>query len=288
MANLEQIISEKTAADARWREQRRAERENITAMQDAGVTEITTNPEAYARYLTMQGDNPSYSAGNIALAMLQSPGATVIGTPDRWKTQGRAVLSTEQSQGMKIFTRSPLGRGYDLSDAYDITQTQGREVKRHQLRDGSKEMDAALKTVLQYAVVPVVSNKELPAAAYYDPVKMELAVNPTVPDSEAFPAIAAEIAHSRIHGKGFNQGYNREESDLDAQSVSYILCRRFGIDRELPDMSRLEELYQGWDPQQRRQALDLIQDMSKQIGRSIEREITPQQRSLPPVQRGFR
>ena len=178
MANLEQIISEKTAADAQWREQRQAERENITAMQDAGVTEITTNPEAYARYLTMQGDNPSYSAGNIALAMLQSPGATIIGTPDRWKTQGRAVVDMEQSRGMKIFTRSPLGRGYNLSDAYDITQTQGREVKRHQLRDGSKEMNAALTTVLRYAVVPVVSNKELPVPAYYDPCLLYTSPSP--------------------------------------------------------------------------------------------------------------
>ncbi len=48
-------------------------------MQDAGITEITSNPEAYARYLEMQGDNPSYSAGNIALVMFGNPEATVFG-----------------------------------------------------------------------------------------------------------------------------------------------------------------------------------------------------------------
>ena len=77
MANLEALISRKTEADTQWKAQRQAERESIVAMQDAGVTEITSNPEAYARYLEMQGDNPTYSAGNIALAMLQNEKATI-------------------------------------------------------------------------------------------------------------------------------------------------------------------------------------------------------------------
>ncbi len=48
-----------------------ADRENTIAMQDAGVEEITSSPELYVKYLDMQGDNPTYSAGNIALVMFQ-------------------------------------------------------------------------------------------------------------------------------------------------------------------------------------------------------------------------
>ena len=107
MANLEAIISNKTAADTQWKEQRQAERENAIAMQDASVTQITTQPEAYARYLDLQGDNPTYSAGNIALVMLQDPNATVFGTTDRWRTQGRSVMDTERNKSVKIFARLP-------------------------------------------------------------------------------------------------------------------------------------------------------------------------------------
>ena len=77
MANLEAIIEQKREQDTLWRAQQQAERENIVAMQDAGVNEITTNPEMYARYLEMQGDNPTYSIGNIALIMVAMPQATV-------------------------------------------------------------------------------------------------------------------------------------------------------------------------------------------------------------------
>lgn len=253
-------------------------------MQDAGITEITTTPEAYARYLEMQGDNPTYSAGNIALVMFGQPQATIFATRDRWKTLNRSVMEAEKGKGTKIFARSPMGRGYTLADAYDISQTQGREIKQTVLRDDTKDMETALSTVLNYAVVPVVIDEELPVAAFYDQRNMELAVNPTFPDSEAFAAIAAEVAHSRLHAKGAFPGYDRDECDLDAQSVSYILCRRFGIERPMPDMSRLPELYEGWDPQQRRQALDNIQDMSKQFGRSIDKSLeADKQRGRAPV-----
>ena len=40
MANLEEIIAEKTQQDTRWREQRQADRENIVAMQDAGILSL--------------------------------------------------------------------------------------------------------------------------------------------------------------------------------------------------------------------------------------------------------
>ena len=289
MANLEEIVSRKTENDTKWKEQQQAERDNTTAMQDAGIMEITSKPDAYARYLEMQGDNPAYSAGNIALVMFGNPEATVFGTRDRWKTLNRSVMDSEKNSGVKIFARSPVGRGYTLTDAYDIKQTQGRDISRIVLQNDSKEMETALTTVLNYAVVPVVIDKELPTPAFYDAANLELAINPDYPDNEAFAAITAEVAHSRLHAKGANPGYDRGECELDAQSISYILCRRYGIERPMPDMSNLAALYEGWEAQECRQALDTIQDTSKQFGRSIEKNLElGKQRSRAPVHRPTR
>lgn len=288
MANLEEIIAEKTQQDTQWREQRQADRENIVAMQDAGIVEITSNPEMYVKYLDMQGDNPAYSVGNIALVMFQDPEATVFGTPERWKTVNRSVMDLERGKGVKIFARNTLGRGYRLTDAYDIRQTAGRDMKKIQLQEDTKEMSIALRAILNYSVVPVTTDHELPVAAYYDSKNMELAVNPSFSDSEAFSAIAAEVAHSRIHAKGVNTAYSRQEVDLDTQSISYILCRRYGVKCATPDLSRLADLYDGWEAPDRRYALDQIQNMSKQFGGTIERDITPQQRGRIPPQRHMR
>ncbi len=288
MANLESIVTLKTEKDAQWKVERQSERENAVAMQDMGAVEITSNPEAYARYLEMQGDNPTYSVGNVALVMFGMDGATVFGTPDRWKTLNRTVMDTEQSKGVKIFARSQIGKGYVLTDAYDVTQTQGAALKKPALQDESKDMDTALTTLLNYSVVPVTVNREMECAAYYDEENMELAINPDYPDGEAFAAIATEIALVRFHAKGANPNYSREECELDAQSVSYILCRRFGIPCYLPDVSRVTGLYDGWEPEERRSALDCIHDMSKQIGGSIERGMAPQVHSRAPMKRHVR
>ena len=130
--------------------------------------------------------------------------------------------------------------------------------------------------------------KNCPCPLFYDQNDMALYINPNTSDQEAFAAIATEIALVRFHNKGRSAGYSREDCELDAQSVSYILCRRFGIEREKPDMSRLSELYAGWPTPDRKQALDSIQDMSKMIGRSIEKSVTPQQRSRPLVRNAAR
>lgn len=259
-------------------------------MQDAGIIEISTNPEAYARYLAMQGDNPMYSAGNIALVMIQDPQATVFATADRWRTLNRNIMDDERDNGIQIFARSPLGKGYSLTDAYDISQTTGRDLKRTELKSGTPAMETAFATLLNYSVVPVVEDKELTVPAYYDPTGKELAINPDFPEGETFAAIATEIAQARFHKAALSSNipYSREESTLDAESVSYILCRRFGIDRDTPDLSNLGELYEGWEAQDVRQALTSIQEMSKQIGGAIERDTAPKQHGRGSMRRPAR
>lgn len=286
MANLEDIVSRKTENDTQWKARQQADRENLMALQDAGVLEITSSAEAYTRYLELQGDNPTYSAGNIALAMVQDANVTVFGTKEKWKMLGRSVPVSENGNGIHIFARSTFGKGYTLADAYDVRQTQGRPLKEVHLQNDTRDMESAMTTLLNYAVCQVVIDKELETPAVYDPQRMELAINPDYPDHEMFAAIATAVAHSRLHGKGYNAQYDYAEFDLDAQSVSYLLCRRFGVERDLPDTADLSALYEGWDAQERRQALDQIQKMSKQIGASVEKNITPQRSRVPMQHNG--
>ena len=281
MANLGKIISDKSTADAKWREERQADKETAAALRDASVIQITKDPEKFARYLELQGDNPSYSSGNIALAMAQLPEATVLHTRGHWKDLGRFVLDPELKNGASIFTRSATGRGYNLTSVYDIAQTQGRELRTPQLRDDTEAMDAALSALLNFSPVQVVAAENLPSGAYYDPRQMTLAIDTTCPDSQAFAAIAAEIAQARFHDRGRNPAYSREGCELSAQSVSYILCRRFGVQRELPDLTGMAKRCQGWEAEDRLAFLKEIQGMSRQIGGSIEKTISPPQRAAP-------
>ena len=184
MANLEQLISQKAERDKSWREQRQMERENAYDMQDAGIVEVTSNPEMYGRYLAMQGDNPMYSPGNVVLVMFTKPEFTQFGTRDRWKTLRRYVPDSMVGKGTQIFA-APGSRN-PFVEAYDITQTEGRPIERLQLADDSPEMESALNTLLNHAVVPITVNHDLESPAFYDEVQMELLVNPSYPDRDVY------------------------------------------------------------------------------------------------------
>lgn len=287
MANLEEIIAGKAARDTQWQAQQQAERDSVTSMQDFGVESIVTDPDTYLRYLTMQGDNPTYSAGNVAIALVGLPdGATMFGTVERWQSLHRTVM--EGADGVKIFARDQRSKQYVLADAYDVSQTRGQEMKQTVFEDNSKEMASALETLLNFSKAKPVTDKSLDAPAYYDEEKKELAINPDYPDGEAFASIAAEVALTRFHDKGFNRDYSWAKYELDAQSVAYVLCRRFGIEPKTPNMERLAERFEGMTPTEARAVLDGIQDMSKQIGRSIEKSLEEKQRSRAAVRRPAR
>lgn len=275
------IIQQKTRADEAWKLQRQTERENTVALRDAAVTEITSKPEAYAKYLDLQGANPQYSAGNIGLALYQLDNATLLGTKERWNALGRTILPTEVGRGAKIFVRTNPAqrRGYSIGDAYDVSQTQGRPARQLHLLPDTPQMERALAALLNFAPCPVLVDPQQSGAAWYDPKRMELLVNPNADDGTAFAAIAAEIAQARFHAKGLNGLYDRTISTLDAESISYLICRRVGLSRPLPDLSFISAYYDGFDTEQRGAALSHIQEMAKKIGNSVERSITPQQRT---------
>ena len=134
--------------------ERQADRENLSAMQDAAITQIAENPEHYARYLEVQGDNPLYSPGNVILAMTQNPNITTFGTKEKWRLEGRSVSDAERRNGVQIFSRGSFGKGFVVTEVYDISQTYGKEPKSIQLQDGTPEMERALTTLLNYAVAP--------------------------------------------------------------------------------------------------------------------------------------
>jgi len=287
MANLEKIIADKATRDTEWQAQQQAERENVTSMQDTGIVLIATDPDSYIRYLSMQGDNPTYSAGNVAIALVGLPkGATMFGTAERWKTLHRTVK--EDAVGVNIFARDQQSKQYTLAEAYDVSQTQGQEIKQTIFVNDSKEMTSALETLLNFSKVKPVADKELATPAYYDEERKELAINPEYPDNEAFASIAAEVALTRFHDKGRNPNYSWSRYELDAQSVSYILCRRFGIEPKVPNMERLAERFEGMTSEDAKKVLDGIQDMSKQIGRSIEKGLEEKRRNRSAVRRPAR
>ncbi|MCI6362891.1 hypothetical protein [Intestinimonas butyriciproducens] len=282
MADIRGLLASKRASDKQWQEQRQAERENIDTMRDAGITDVTSTPAAYLSYLDLQAVNPDYSAGNVVLAMYQLPSVmdepAQIGTAERWQGLGRSVIPAERGHGAKIFVRpkDPKRRGYDIGEAFTLDQTQGRTLREFRLAEDTHQMEKALATLMNYAPggsIRAVEGQEAPAV--YDERNMEITIDPDAPEGELFAALAVELVHARAHNQGRNPYYRREDTQLDAESVSYLLCKRFGIDREPPDAAQVSSAFLDWSTEDRAEALKAVQETAKKIGGNIERSIEP-------------
>ena len=267
MAKLDDLIQQKQQRDEDWKAKKTAEREELGQLSDDAVMHVTSEPGAYLHYLDTQAINPRYSASNVMLAMAQNPDITYINSLEVWNRLGRSVNRDEN--GMKI----------RVSEA---------GVPALSLKDNTPEMDAALRRLLDSSPVPVVTSSTMYQDAVYDPKTQSITVSSRLIDSKIFAALSREIVHAGIHDHGRYPYYTREDCAMDAESVSYMLCRNFGVETPQPDVSRVAQVFDGMEVQDRRGVVDSLQKYFRKLQNDIQREISPQERKQPEQNRPVR
>ena len=131
MTSISDLIRKTTSQSEQQREERQAERTNLSQMRDAAFEVVTAEPDLYRKYLTLQADNIRCSAGNVALTLIQLPDASRIGSIDYWHSVGRYVSDEAMQNGAKVFVppRNKNARGYFMGVYYDVSQTTGRPLE---------------------------------------------------------------------------------------------------------------------------------------------------------------
>ena len=292
MAKLDDLIQQKQQRDEDWKAKKTAEREELRQLSDDVVMRVTSEPSAYLHYLDTQALNPQYSAANVMLAMAQAPNITYINSLENWGRLGRSV--NREESGLKIRVSDPYiknGRqyhGYKIGRVFDVTQTHGRALAPLALRDNTPEMDVALRRLLDSAGGSVVTNDTMYQDAFYDPQSQCITVSTRLTDGQTFAALSREIVHAGIHDRGRYPYYTREDCAMDADCVSYMLCRNFGIDVPQPNVSRVGQVFDGMEVQDRRSVVDSLQKYFRRLQKDIQREIAPQERKRPEQNRPVR
>ena len=167
-----------------------------------------------------------------------------------------------------------------LDYVYDKAQTAGDPVPvRGILRDGTPDMEKALGALLQSSPVEVVATADIFGEAEYQPEENRIAIQPDLSGAASFRALAREIVYAQI-GTGMEAGdFDPRPYELDAHSVCYALCRRYGVPVEQPDFSGVAQQYGELEAPERLNMLRETCDLSKVLNRSIERALDLRQRS---------
>ncbi|MCR5826280.1 MAG: hypothetical protein K6G54_06920 [Oscillospiraceae bacterium] len=282
MSDIGKLIAEQTRQVEDFKARKSAEREELSSLSDAAIERVTQDPDAYLHYLDAQADNPVYSASNVLLALEQRPELSIINSMRGWNAMGRSIISGKT--GIKVFVSEPYFkdgktlRGYKVARVFDYADTSGnRTLNKVTLRNDTTQMQMALHALLVKSPVKVNPVQDRRLDAYYDPERQVIDISVFLPDNKTFSALAREVFRAKVHDHGKFMAYTREDTELDAASASYMLCRSFGVPCEKPDTSRLSELYEGMEPQDARSILDGIQGAFRELNSAIQRDVAPQQ-----------
>lgn len=221
----------------------------------AGVLNLTDSDE-WQDYLDFSAQFHDYSFRNQLLIKLQRPTATMVAGYRAWQKMGRQVQKGESGIGIL----APLTRkvevepdecdrhdrcdgherryvyGFKTVYVFDIEQTEGEPVPELPISqlDGEAPADAwnLLAELVREEGFELGRGDTSPAngTTYFDRDHVDVA--PDLSPAQATKTLAHELAHVVMHDpdEDDREYRTRELIECEAESVAYIIMRRFGID----------------------------------------------------------
>lgn len=223
-------------------EAKKAEVQDLLAKLEAGVEEVRTS-EGWANWLKFQAALYNYSWNNCMLIALQCPGASVVMGYRSWQALGRQVRKGEK--GIRIL--APCFRKVEAEDGseekklvffrtvsvFDKSQTEGEDIPApcQPLEGGDEELFNRLRTYSESRNVEV-RVEAVPGSAngYYDCVGKFVVVDEANSPAQQTKTLAHEIAHSLLHSDLSRDEQSRDDRELEAESVAFVVCAHFGLD----------------------------------------------------------
>lgn len=248
-------------------ESRRKELSEMMLRLEKGIKAVFES-DSYKEYLNFCAKLPRYSVNNQILIMLQRPDATMVQSFSGWKAMNRFVKKNEK--GIRIFAPAPYKKkveqdkldvygnpmigsdGERLKDSvelmtmafkpvstFDISQTEGEPVPSFGIDELTGSIDGYRKMfdVIKAVVPAPISFEEISSGAkgYYHIEENRIVVQQDMSEVQTVKTILHEAAHHALHSRQAMKApgagkKSRNQREIEAESVAYIVCQHFGID----------------------------------------------------------
>ena len=279
MNNFDDIFSAPAEKNARsdrpfdkdaWAAKKQEQRQAAYDLADSTAEAVAADGSRFRDYLEVQSRFDRYTVTNALLILAQKPEATQLRDFESWRSTGAFIKRQEMSHGISILEPGDeyrredgsIGTYYNVKKVYDVSQTNARSKVQPAV---SMDERLLLKALIHRPPVPMQTVDELPnnMGAFYDHDQQVIFVRRGMTAEDIFRSVSKELAHAEIAGT--RSAYRREDAAFAAYSVSYLLCRKYGIDVNGYDFSRLPEGFRETDPQNVRAALTEMRDTANTI-----------------------
>ena len=256
-----------------------------------GVAELT-NSTAWRAWLDVQRRFHRYSWGNTLLIAAQRPDATRVAGFHAWLRLGRHVRKGEHGiailapvvprlrvvDGESGDERWVAGRphAFRVTHVFDVSQTDGEELAAPPVSrlEGSDPKDwyTQLRDVA-HSLEFTVEEDYLPDGVNGDcnHALRRIRIEVRNGQSQQVKTLAHELGHAILHAD--RAGLCREQAELEAESVAYIVCAGLGIDTSEYSFGYLA-VWAGGGEQARRAIAELAQRIQTAAHRVLD-AVTP-------------
>lgn len=214
--------------------------EELTRSLEKGIQEVFES-EYYRRYLRAQARFHRYSFGNVLLILAQKPDASYVAGFRTWNDSfHRHVRRGEKA----IRILSPVlrrdeddeyrVRGFRAVSVFDISQTEGAELPLSLARlldFRISSYDLFIRALIMVSPVPVSLNEDIAENGCFLPRENRIRIRAGLPEAQTVKTLIHEITHAMLHRNDTSPSLSdRQRREIEAESVAYIVCARFGID----------------------------------------------------------
>ena len=264
-----------------YAEKMKAEKEAVYQMADDTAKAIVSDPEKFKAFLDTQSRLDRYSAVNALLIFKQLPEASQLKNFDDWSKDNVKI----QKGAKSISILEPVeyakkdgttGISYNVKKVFDIAQTDAKRQPQIHYDDR-----LLLSALISKRPVPIEMAENVPNGAAYDYDRRTVIVQRGMDGQDLFRCVSLAMARAELD--------QTEHADPQADAfrgycVSYMLCRKYGVDARGYDFSRLPESLRDADSQTIRSELtdirDTLQTMTGRMERALEQSRAAAQKNV--------
>lgn len=261
-----------------WQVKQQQNRETAYQITDAAIEEFTAGKADVKRYLDVQSRFLNYSVRNTLLVMKKNPDATRIGDYSYWKGQNAEVLRDETKNPIiilepgKEFKREDgsIGQYYNAKEVYDVSQTTVKDTVTPNVTYDDRLL---LKALISKSPVSIKVVNDLPdgRGAMLDTSEHVILVKRGMAAHDIFKCVSAELANVDLEFQ--NPAYSRTTEGYKVYFVSYILCKRYGVDTKDFMFEGAGQIFSGKDAHAVTAELNEIKETAKAIDTRMARAL---------------
>ncbi|MCL2047148.1 MAG: ArdC-like ssDNA-binding domain-containing protein [Defluviitaleaceae bacterium] len=176
---------------------------------------------------------------------------------------------------MEELTELTKGVKFRLVPVFDVSQTHGEPLPMliEDLTGNVSHYEAFLDTLKAVSPLPITFESMEPEQDGYCLYGEKIAIREDMSEPQTVSAIIHEITHARLHEKNNlpdgEKPKSKEVKEIEAESVSYVVCQKFGIETGANSFGYLAT-WGSHDMAEIKASLDIIRSEANQIINAID------------------